>query len=64
VFLIDDAGAELDLAHNTRFFSLLERLGGQILATTTQYPSKKHNQPGREPHTGMFHVEHGSVTPT
>jgi len=64
VFLIDDAGAELDLAHNTRFFALLERLGGQILATTTQYPSKKHNQPGRESHTGMFHVEHGSVTPT
>ena len=38
VFLIDDAGAELDVAHNTRFFNVLERLGGQILATTTRYP--------------------------
>jgi DNA replication and repair protein RecF len=58
VFLIDDAGAELDLAHNARFFGLLQRLGGQILATTTR-------RPGSDTDTmqGVFHVEHGTVTP-
>ena len=58
VFLIDDAGAELDLAHNARFFGLLERLGGQILATTTRQPGQDQASA-----TGVFHVEHGAVTP-
>ena len=61
VFLIDDAGAELDIAHNTRFFGLLERLGGQILATTTRNPGDGIQQ---DPTAAMFHVEHGAVTPT
>ena len=38
LFLIDDAGAELDVSHNERFFSLLDDLGSQILATTTLVP--------------------------
>lgn len=60
VFLIDDAGAELDLAHNARFFSLLQRIGGQILATTTRHPGT-----GDElaPANGVFHVKHGTVAP-
>jgi DNA replication and repair protein RecF len=58
VFLIDDAGAELDLAHNARFFGLLERLGGQILATTTRRPGLDQDST-----QGVFHVERGTVTP-
>jgi DNA replication and repair protein RecF len=75
VFLIDDAGAELDIAHNVRFFGLLERIGGQILATTTRLPDSDDSmvrvldRPGRsgrtEPDnaaaTQVFHVEHGAV---
>ncbi len=64
VFLIDDAGAELDVAHNARIFALLERLGGQILATTTRKPSEMDGQPRSDPSSGMFHVEQGGVTPT
>jgi DNA replication and repair protein RecF len=63
VFLIDDAGAELDVAHNARFFALLERLGGQILATTTRRPEKQGAQLRSAPNTGVFHVEHGAVAP-
>jgi DNA replication and repair protein RecF len=62
VFLIDDAGAELDMAHNARFFTLLEQLGGQILATTTREPSDQQLE-GRSK-SGVFHVKHGEVTPT
>ena len=58
VFLIDDAGAELDVAHNARFFRLLKQLGGQILATTTQHPGSELQDTAR-----VFHVEHGRVTP-
>jgi len=64
VFLIDDAGAELDIAHNARFFALLQRLGGQILATTTRTPvlgegASEHGWDAR-----MFHVKQGAVTPS
>jgi DNA replication and repair protein RecF len=38
LFLMDDAGAELDHVHNERLFGQLERIGGQILATTTVLP--------------------------
>jgi len=65
VFLIDDAGAELDSAHNERFFGLLANIGGQILATTTRDPRLD----GRGAKMGgleqvVFHVKHGSVTRT
>ena len=72
VFLIDDAGAELDVAHNVRFFSLLERIGGQILATTTRHPDSDESmarildrpdraEPTSADATQVFHVEHGVV---
>ncbi len=64
VFLIDDAGAELDMAHNARFFGLLERLGGQILATTTRDPSSTERSVSVDTNSGVFHVEHGRVTPS
>lgn len=62
VFLIDDAGAELDDEHNDRFFGLLARIGGQILATTTRNP-RTDRLAGATTGAGeaMFHVEHGSV---
>ncbi|MFU8813859.1 MAG: DNA replication/repair protein RecF [Pseudomonadales bacterium] len=56
VFLIDDVGAELDVQHSERFFSMLSELDVQIMATSNSPPS----QPlGGE--TAMFHVEHGKV---
>lgn len=66
VFLIDDAGAELDAAHNERFFALLRRIGGQILATTTRNPDADgrytqaagQNMDLRQ----VFHVKHGEVS--
>lgn len=74
VFLIDDAGAELDTGHNVRFFELLREVGGQILATTTQEPGSDHSiarlfaqQIGetwgddQTPETQVFHVEHGVI---
>ncbi len=72
VFLIDDIGAELDLSHNERFFGLLDQIGGQILATTTQDPQSdgplariaqlrpRAETIGTARHR-VFHVEHGSV---
>lgn len=63
VFLIDDAGAELDAAHNERFFRLLAGIGGQILATTTRDPREGGGRDGLDRMTQVvFHVEHGSVT--
>jgi DNA replication and repair protein RecF len=64
VFLIDDAGAELDVAHNERFFRLLQRIGGQILATTTRYPTSKDRRKTEPEKTKMFHVEHGAIKPS
>jgi DNA replication and repair protein RecF len=68
IFLIDDAGAELDAPHGARFFGLLDEIGGQILATTTRRPSSEGGIPlnrGRTDagHLGVFHVEHGQVQP-
>jgi len=37
-FLIDDVGAELDGVHNRRFYTLLNQMGCQILATCTDLP--------------------------
>jgi DNA replication and repair protein RecF len=62
-FLIDDAGAELDAAHNQRFYQLLDRIGGQILATTTRDPRRESAlAEATAGEIGVFHVEHGSVT--
>jgi DNA replication and repair protein RecF len=60
VFLIDDLGAELDLAHNERLFGLLGDLGAQILATSSLGP-ELWRSPAGLPLT-VFHVEHGRVT--
>jgi DNA replication and repair protein RecF len=64
VFLIDDAGAELDVAHNERFFSLLQRLGGQILATTTRTPELRQGAAASERGSRVFHVKQGAVEPS
>jgi DNA replication and repair protein RecF len=72
VFLIDDAGAELDVSHNERFFVLLQEIGGQILATTTREPGaddsvaqiasrQKRKEATSAPESRVFHVEHGKV---
>lgn len=62
VFLIDDIGAELDLPHSGRFFSLLAELEAQVLATSNAPPAALPALPG--PPLKAFHVEHGQVYPT
>ncbi|MDZ7668383.1 MAG: DNA replication/repair protein RecF [Gammaproteobacteria bacterium] len=62
VFLIDDIGAELDVAHSDRFFGLLKDQGSQVLATSSEAPGSLAGVP--EMDTVMFHVEHGEVRPT
>ena len=59
VFLIDDVGAELDESHNSRFFEMLEEMGCQILATSTQKPVNANPFTGER--INVFHVEHGKV---
>jgi len=59
VFLIDDAGAELDAGHSSLFFGMLNEMGCQILATSTQRPAGENQfADGR---INVFHVEHGTV---
>jgi len=59
VFLIDDIGAELDGVHNARFFEMLNEMGCQILATSTQRPA--HGIQFANDRMQVFHVEHGVV---
>jgi DNA replication and repair protein RecF len=59
VFLIDDAGAELDERHNSRFFEMLNEMGSQILATSTQRPAGEYQF--ADDRINVFHVEHGTV---
>ncbi|MEQ8858247.1 MAG: DNA replication/repair protein RecF [Pseudomonadales bacterium] len=59
VFLIDDIGAELDLAHGARFFGLLSELDAQVLATSNAGPGALGALPTA--HIRTFHVEHGHV---
>lgn len=59
VFLIDDIGAELDVAHRDRFFGLLNDQGAQILATSSEGPGSLTGMP--EMDTTVFHVEHGEI---
>ena len=60
VFLIDDVGAELDLQHSERFFSLLMELGVQIMATSNSDPAALSGLSQRQ--ITLFHVKHGTVT--
>lgn len=65
VFLIDDAGAELDAAHNERFYGLLQQIGGQVLATTTRDPGQVDASAvpldDQVAEARVFHVKHGAV---
>jgi len=58
VFLIDDVGAELDVEHSERFFSLLSGLECQVFATSTQKPALLASFSGERQLT--FHVEQGN----
>ncbi len=60
LFLIDDVGAELDAAHNERFFRALEEAGCQVLATATSVPPLGSAFAGSRQ---VFHVEQGSCHP-
>jgi len=59
VFLIDDAGAELDSEHGDRFFKLLHELRCQIISTSVQPPANDCGFPVGE--FRMFHVKHGTI---
>ncbi len=58
LFLIDDVGAELDRAHNERFFALLDEMGGQIVATSTQAEASGMLDGPRKGR--LFHVKQGT----
>ncbi len=61
LFLMDDVGAELDQAHNDRFFGALSEMGCQVLATGTAPVDLRRHFGGR---LRMFHVEHGACRMT
>jgi len=61
LFLVDDLGAELDRAHSARFFSVLQRMECQVLATATGVPGDELGYDGLRT---VFHVEHGRCMPT
>jgi DNA replication and repair protein RecF len=58
LFLIDDVGAELDRAHNERFYALLDEMGGQIVATSTQAEAGGMLEGPRKGR--LFHVKQGT----
>ncbi|MFK7913009.1 MAG: DNA replication/repair protein RecF [Pseudomonadales bacterium] len=60
LFLIDDAGAELDRDHNASFFEALADTNAQIMATCTEEPWTGAAYPGLE--RALFHVEQGQIT--
>ena len=60
VLLLDDFGAELDDLHRERFFHELEKIGCQVIATTTDRPEYLVGASMAERAT-VFHVEQGSV---
>jgi DNA replication and repair protein RecF len=57
LFLIDDAGAEIDAPHNERFFGALEAMDCQVFATTTS--GLVLGAPFAGARTRLFHVEQG-----
>jgi DNA replication and repair protein RecF len=61
LFLLDDVGAELDLAHSTHFFEALAEMGCQVMATATAVPEHGARFEGRR---RLFHVEHGTCRRT
>ena len=61
LFLIDDAGAELDKEHRDRFFGMLKDQSYQILATTTDADWLLGGYPFTP--AALFHVEHGHIEP-
>ena len=61
LFLIDDAGAELDRAHRDRFFGMLKDQSYQILATSTDSDWLSGGHPFAR--ATLFHVEHGHIEP-
>ncbi len=61
LFLMDDAGAELDRERNRAIFETLERLNAQVLATSTDELLRER---GALPKASVvFHVKQGRVTP-
>lgn len=61
LFLMDDAGAELDRERNRAIFETLERLSAQVLATSTDEQLREH---GALPEASVvFHVKQGRVVP-
>ena len=61
LFLIDDAGAELDGEHRDRFFRMLKDNDYQILATTTDSSWLSAGYPVAD--AALFHVKQGHIEP-
>lgn len=61
VLLLDDFGAELDSGHRERFFLELERIGCQVIATTTDEPKYLIGQ-ALASRARVFHVEQGAIS--
>ena len=59
LFLIDDIGAELDAVHNERFYSLLDGLSCQVVATSAQ--PNAGDMLRLRPSGRLFHVKQGRV---
>ena len=59
-FLIDDVGAELDQVHNRNLYTLLHRMGCQVLATSTELPNLGEGFPRED--VRVFHVEQGELS--
>ena len=61
ILLLDDFGAELDGVHRERFFQELERIGCQVIATTTDEPKHLVGHT-MAPLARVFHVEQGTIS--
>jgi DNA replication and repair protein RecF len=61
VLLLDDFGAELDSGHRERFFLELERIGCQVIATTTDEPKYLVGD-ALASRARVFHVEQGAIS--
>ena len=61
VLLLDDFGAELDSGHRERFFQELERIGCQVIATTTDEPKYLVGD-ALASRARVFHVEQGAIS--